>query len=83
MRTPVCAPAFLKQKEPAMPQRRRFQQSVSLKDRLTIFIHTMREQADFEPPGAKRDELLEKARKAETAVEIDGWANSRELQPPK
>jgi hypothetical protein len=43
----------------------------------------MREQADCEPDEAKRDELLEKVRKAETAVEMDGWANSRELQPPK
>jgi hypothetical protein len=43
----------------------------------------MQEQADAEPDGPKRDELLEKARKAETAVEMDGWANSRELQPPK
>ena len=66
-----------------MPQRRRFRQSVSLRDRLTVFIRTMREQADSEIDGTKRDELLEKARKAETAVEMDGWANSRELQPPK
>jgi hypothetical protein len=43
----------------------------------------MREQADSEIDGTKRDELLKKARKAETAVEMDGWANSRELQPPK
>ena len=65
-----------------MPQRRRFRQSVSLRDRLTVFIRTMREQADLEIDGTKRDELLEKARKVETAVEMDGWANSRELQPP-
>lgn len=66
-----------------MPQRHRFRQSVSLKGRLTVFIRTMQEQADAEPDGPKRDELLEKARKAETAVEMDGWTNSRELQPPK
>jgi hypothetical protein len=66
-----------------MPQRQRFKQSVSLKDRLTVFIRTMREQADSEADGPKRDEMLKKVQAAQTAVEIDGWTNSHDLQPPR
>jgi hypothetical protein len=61
-----------------MPQRHRFRQSVSLKERLVLC-----RSKPTPTRWPKRDELLEKARKAETAVEMDGWANSRELQPPK
>jgi hypothetical protein len=66
-----------------MQHRRRFRRSIPLKDRLSAFISAMRERAELTPPGPERDELLEKARKAETAVEIDGWAKSPELQPSK
>jgi hypothetical protein len=66
-----------------MQERRRFKQEISLRDRLSAFISAMRERAEMAPPGPERDELLKKARNAETAVEIDGWANSNELRPPK
>jgi hypothetical protein len=66
-----------------MLERRRFKQSIPLKERLSAFIRALRERAELVPPGPERDELVKKARKAETAVEIDGWANSTELQPPK
>ena len=35
------------------------------------------------PEGPAREELVKKIRQAETASEIEGWANSPELQPPK
>jgi hypothetical protein len=35
------------------------------------------------PTGPERDELLKKAKKAEPAIEMEGWANSSELRPPK
>jgi hypothetical protein len=66
-----------------MKNRRRLTQSIPLKDRLSAFIRAMRERADLMPPGPERDELLKKAQKAETAIEMDRWANSAELQPPK
>ena len=65
-----------------MVERRRFKQSISLKDRLTAFAEEAREKARF-VIGPERDELLKKARRADTAAHIDDWANSRELQPPK
>ena len=68
--------------EHLMQDRHRFKQSVSLKDRLSAFINAMRERAELVGPGPERDGLLEKVRKAENAVEIDGWANSPNLHPP-
>lgn len=62
--------------------RRRFKQTTSLKDRLTAFAEEARARARS-VNGPERDELLKKARRADTAAHINDWANSRELQPPK
>ena len=61
-----------------MQMRRRFKQ-----DRLSKFIADARAKADCMPDGPARDELLKKIRQAETAANIEGWANSPGLQPPK
>jgi hypothetical protein len=63
--------------------RRRLKQKLSLKDRLALFARAAREKASLLPPGAEKDELLRKARQADTAVHLDDWANSPGLQPPK
>jgi hypothetical protein len=34
-------------------------------------------------PGPERDQLLAKLRQAETAMHMENWANSPELQPPR
>jgi hypothetical protein len=65
-----------------MYRRRRFKQSVSLKDRLAAFAEEARGKAAELPAGSERDELLKKARQADTAAHVHDWANSRELQPP-
>jgi hypothetical protein len=70
-------------KERAMLKRRRFKQSMPLKDRLAAFAGDMREKASRLEPGTQQDELLRKARQADTASHLDDWANSPELQPPK
>ena len=62
--------------------RRRFKQTTSLKDRLTAFAEEARARARS-VNGPERDDLLKKARRADTAAHINDWANSRELQPPK
>jgi hypothetical protein len=62
--------------------RRRFKQTTSLKDRLNAFADEARARARS-VNGPERDELLKKARRADTAAHINDWANSRELQPPK
>jgi hypothetical protein len=56
-----------------MLKRRRFIESVSLKDRLSAFAEETREKASHLPPGQERDELLKKARKAEEAFRWDDW----------
>jgi len=66
-----------------MFKRRRFKQSLSLKDRLDLFAKDARSSADELPPGPAKEELLRKARQAETASHLDKWANSPGLQPPK
>jgi hypothetical protein len=64
-------------------QRRRFKQNISLQDRLTAWSKEVRDQADQLPPGPERDDLLMRARQADTAAHLDDWANSPGLQSPK
>jgi hypothetical protein len=63
--------------------RRRFKQTASLLDRLAEFAEEARHEAADLPDGPERDKLLKKVQRAETASEIEGWANSPELEPPK
>lgn len=65
-----------------MTKRRHFEQTVSLKDRLVAFAAEAREKANS-AVGTERDELLKKARRADTAAHIDDWVSSPGLQPPK
>jgi hypothetical protein len=65
-----------------MQQRRRFKQKQSFEDRLASYAKTAREVAALLPLGAEKDELLRKARQADTAAHINAWANSLGLRPP-
>jgi len=65
-----------------MTERRRFKQTTSFKERLLAFAQEARTKAKA-VKGLERDELLRKARRADTAAHIDDWANSPGLQPPK
>jgi hypothetical protein len=64
-------------------QRRRFKQNLSLNDRLAAWAKEVRMQADKLPPGPERDELIKKARQADTASHLEDWANSPGLLSPK
>jgi hypothetical protein len=66
-----------------MKTRRRLKQAQSLKDRLASFAKDARKRADDLPSGATKDDLLRKARQADTASHLDEWCNSPGLQPPK
>jgi hypothetical protein len=66
-----------------MERRRRFKQEVTLQDRIIAWANEVRAQAAELPPGPERNELLKKVRQAETAMHLDDWVNSPELQPPK
>jgi hypothetical protein len=63
--------------------RRRFKQTQSLEDRLSEEAKRLREEAKLLPPGAPREELIRKARHAETASHMNEWLTSPGLQPPK
>jgi hypothetical protein len=59
------------------------QQSESIRDRLTAFAEETREKASALPPGLEQQDMLRKARQAETAAHMDDWLNSPGLQSPK
>ena len=65
-----------------MVRRRRFNQQLSLQDRLASFAKTARELAALLPPGAEKDELLRKASRAETADGLNkSFAPSAQRSP--
>ena len=63
--------------------RRRFKQSLSLEERLAQEAIRLREQARLRPPGAARDEMIRKARQAESGSRMSEWLRSSGLQPPR
>jgi len=69
--------------ERAKQKRRRFKKIETFRDRLTMFAKLTRERASLLPPGPEKEELLSKARRADTAAHLDDWINSPGLQPPK
>jgi hypothetical protein len=66
-----------------MFKRRLPEHTDSLQDRLTAFANKTREEASKMRPGAERDEMIRKARRADTASYLDAWVSSPGLQPPK
>jgi hypothetical protein len=64
-------------------RRRRFKQTEPFRDRLASFANDARETASLLPPGTVKDELLRKARQADTAAHLDEWASSPGLQRAK
>ena len=54
-----------------------------LKDRLAAFAEEVRGKAAQLQPGPERDDLLKKARQADTAAHLNEWANSPGLRPPE
>lgn len=64
-------------------QRRRFKQVISLEERLSEEAKRLREEANLLPPGAVREQMLRKARQAETGSHMSEWLRSPGLQAPK
>ena len=61
---------------------RRFKQTQTLEERLSEEAKRLREEAKLLPPGAKRDELIRKARQADTGSHMSEWLRSPGLRPP-
>jgi hypothetical protein len=66
-----------------MLKRRRLKQIAPFQQRLTEWSQSIRDQAASLPAGIERENLLKKARQADTASHIDDWVNSPGLQPPR
>jgi hypothetical protein len=65
-----------------MPQRR-FKQTQTLEERLGEEASRLREEAKALPPGIERDQLIRRARQAETGSRLNQWLTSPGLQSPK
>ena len=63
--------------------RRRFKQTQPLELRLAEEAKRLRTEAKLLPPGAVREDMLRKARQAETGSHMSEWLTSPGLQPPK
>ena len=63
--------------------RRRFQQKQSLEQRLSEEAEKLRKEAQDVPPGVEREQLIRRARQAETASHMSEWLSSPGLHPPK
>ena len=66
-----------------MIKRRRFKQTDILEVRLAAEAENLREEARGTPPGVEREQLLRRARQAETGARMSEWLRSPGLQPPK
>ena len=66
-----------------MERRRRFTQTQSLEERLAEEAKRLRAEAKLLKPGTVRDELIRKARQAETGSHMSEWLRSPGLQPPE
>ena len=64
-------------------RRNRFKQIRTLEERLTDEAKRLREEAKLLRPGPAREELLWRARQAETGAHMSEWLRSPGLQPPK
>ena len=66
-----------------MVRRPPIQQTSSLQERLADAAARLRKEARGMPRGIERERILQKVRQAETALRVDRWLNSGELQTPK
>jgi hypothetical protein len=66
-----------------MTLRRRFKHTTSLTDRLALFSNEAREKGSRLSPGPEWDALMKKINQADVAADLERWANSPEVQPPK
>jgi hypothetical protein len=65
-------------------QRKRVKHAATLEDRLAEEAIKFKAAAESHPPGSMaREQLLRRARQAETASRINNWLRSSGLQPPR
>ena len=79
--TPVARLLIITEGKRMTLHRHRFKQNQSLEERLASEAKQLREQAALLPPGALREEVLRKARQAETGSRRSEWWRSHGLRP--
>jgi len=52
------------------------------KERLSLEVMRLKEEANKLPPGPLRDAMIRKARQTATASHVDGWLSSAGLKAP-
>jgi len=65
-----------------MIERRRIKQTRSLEERIAEQAAKLKAEANQLPAGKERQDLLKRARIAETGSRINDWLRSPGLQPP-
>jgi hypothetical protein len=63
-------------------ERRHSKQTTTLDQRLEEQAKRLRDEARGTPPGVERDNLIRRARQAETASHMHDWLLSPGLRPP-
>jgi hypothetical protein len=66
-----------------MVKRRRVKQIMSLEQRLSIEAKRLRNEASSLPPGPAREDLMRRARQADTGSHMSEWLDSPGLRPPQ
>jgi hypothetical protein len=66
-----------------MSKRSRSKPPGSIQERLATFAKEMREKAARLPSGPEKEDLIQRARQAETTSQLDEWVNSAGLRAPK
>jgi hypothetical protein len=64
-------------------QRRRYKSILTFPERLDQEAKRLRIEAEKLPHGTERDQLLRKARQAETALHVNDWLSSPGLRAPE
>jgi hypothetical protein len=66
-----------------MSERRRIKHTETFEQRLAAEAERLKMEAGSLPQGKARDDMMGKARQAETASHMSEWLSSPGLQPPK
>jgi hypothetical protein len=66
-----------------MPHTQTSQPKPPLQDRIALHALRLKEEAQSLRPGPERDDLMRRARQAETASHMDDWLSSPGLRPPR
>ena len=74
---------FLATELAQMPERRRVVHTSDLEDRLAQDAKRLRDRARSLKPGSEREQLLRRARQAETGAQMSEWLRSSARRAPR